>query len=92
MTTCNYFLGNKPRIKNKLRDSRGLGLVDSWPKNWSNKASFNILRAKNVSRVEARTSTDQHVDTRIRRDNKAGIKENNKVSIKKQNNKSNIRR
>ncbi len=72
------FSDNKPRVGNGQRGSTGLGLVYQWIKGSSDKARLNILRAEDVRRVEARSSTEQDDKAGTRGDNEAGIGGDNK--------------
>lgn len=94
------FSDNGPRVRNKWRGSVGLGLVNWWPKNSSNKACLNILRTENIRCIRARLSKkqdnkmgtrgDNGVDTG--RDNKVGIGKDDKLGIRRLDNKSGTRR
>ena len=86
------FLGNRPRIENRQRGYRELGLVDWRPKGSSDKTCLNVLRIEDVNQIRARPSSKQDNEAGIGGDNKAGIGKNDKTGIKKQDNKAGTRR
>ena len=86
------FLSNGLRIRNAQRGSEELRLVDWRPKGSFDKTGLNILRAEDVSQVEARPSTKRDADTSTERNDKAGTEKDDKVDMRRRDNAVSTRR